>query len=201
MLASLPSWNPSQTKIAFTNSTGSRVDLYVIDVATQTAKKINQQPLNTVLGGAFTWVDDNTIIYKTTLQAATAAPKRPITPKGPAMQENYGKAAPIRTYQDLIKSPYDEQLFEFLATAQLVKNINGVETKIGKPALYTMTSISPDKNYMMVRTIRKPFSYLVPAQQFPSTVSITDMNGKTVKVLAELPSGEGSPSGFDNVQD
>lgn len=201
MLASQPSWNPSQTKIAFTNSTGSRVDLYVIDVATQTAKKINQQPLNTVLGGAFSWVDDNTLLYKTTLQPASAAPKRPITPKGPAMQENYGKAAPIRTYQDLIKSPYDEQLFEFLATAQLVKNVNGIETKIGKPALYTMTSVSPDKNYMMVRTIRKPFSYLVPAQQFPSTVSITDMNGKTVKVLAELPSGEGAPSGFDNVQD
>lgn len=200
LLAGQPSWNPSQTKIAFTNTTGSRVDLYVIDVATQTAKKINQQPLNTILGGAFSWINDNTLLYKTALQPASAAPKRPITPKGPAMQENYGKSAPIRTYQDLLKSPYDEQLFEFLVTSQLVKNVNGTEVKIGKPSIYTLTSLSPDKNYLLLRTLRKPFSYLVPAQLFTSTVSIADMYGQVVKVLAELPSGEGSPSGFDNVQ-
>ena len=29
------------------------------------------------------------------------------------MQQNVGKAAPGRTYQDMIKSPYDEQVFEF----------------------------------------------------------------------------------------
>ncbi|MFM7671751.1 MAG: alpha/beta hydrolase family protein [Bacteroidota bacterium] len=201
MLAGQPSWNLSQTKIAFTNTTATRVDLYVIDVATQTAKKINQRPLNLLLGTAFTWINDQSLLYKTTLQPASAAPKRPITPKGPAMQENYGKAAPIRTYQDLIKSPYDEQLFEFLSLAQLTKNVNGVETKIGQPAIYTSVAVSPDKNYLMVRTLRKPFSYVVPAQQFPSTVGITDLNGKLVKVLAELPSGEGSPAGFDNVQD
>jgi dipeptidyl aminopeptidase/acylaminoacyl peptidase len=201
LLAGQPAWNPSQSKIAFTNSTGNRVDLFVIDVKTQTAKKINQKPLNTILGSSFSWVDDNTLIYKTALKPATAAPKRPITPVGPAMQENYGKAAPIRTYQDLIKTPYDAQLFEFLSTTQLVKNVNGIETILGMPAIYSSINVSPDKKYLMVRTIRKPFSYLVPAQQFPSTVSITDMNGKTVKLLAELPSGEGAPSGFDNVQD
>lgn len=200
MLAGQPQWNPSQTKIAFTNTTGSKVDLYVIDVATQTAKKINQQALNTLMGGGFQWVDDNSLLYKTTLQPAAAAPKRPITPKGPAVQENYGKTAPVRTYQDLLKTPYDEQLFEFIATAQLVKNTNGVETKIGSPAIYTTISQSPDKKYMMLRTIKKPFSYVVPAQQFPSTVGIYEASGKLVKVLAELPSGEGAPSGFDNVQ-
>lgn len=201
LLAGQPVWNPAQTKIAFTHSSASRVDLYVIDVKTQTAKKINQSPLNTIMGSSFSWVGDNTLIYKATLKPATAAPKRPITPTGPAMQENYGKAAPIRTYQDLIKTPYDAQLFEFLATAQLVKNKNGIETKLGSPAIYTSVSVSPDKNYLMTRTIRKPFSYLVPAQQFSSVVNITDLYGKLSKIVAELPSGEGAPSGFDNVQD
>ncbi len=201
LLAGQPAWNSSQTKIAFTHAGASRVDLYVIDVKTQIAKKINQKPLNTILGSAFSWIDDNTLLYKTTLYSATAAPKRPVTPKGPAVQENYGKEAPVRTYQDLIKSPYDAQLFEFLSTSQLVKNTNGIETKIGAPAIYSSISLSPDKNYLMTRTIRKPFSYLVPAQLFASTISISTLNGKTVKVLVELPSGEGSPSGFDNVQD
>ncbi len=200
LLASSVSWSPSQTKIAFLQNNADAVDLYVIDVATQTAKKINKRPLNTLMGGAYSWLDDNTLIYKTTLQPASAAPKRPITPMGPSIQENYGKAAPIRTYQDLMKTPYDEQLFSFMATVQLVMNKNGVETKIGKPNIYTTISPSPDKQYLMIRTLRKPFSYLVPAQLFASTVSIIDLTGKELKKLADLPSGEGSPSGFDNVQ-
>lgn len=200
LLASSVSWSPSQTKIAFLQNNADAVDLYVIDVATQTAKKINKRPLNTLMGGAYSWLDDNTLIYKTILQPASAAPKRPITPMGPSIQENYGKAAPIRTYQDLMKTPYDEQLFSFMATAQLVINKNGVENNIGKPNIYTTISPSPDKQYLMIRTLRKPFSYLVPAQLFASTVSIIDLTGKELKKLADLPSGEGSPSGFDNVQ-
>lgn len=200
LLAGSVTWNPSETRIAFTNTTGKQVDLYVIDIATKKASKLNKQPLNTVLGNVYTWVDDVTILYKATTQAAANAPKKPITPKGPTIQQNLGKTAPSPTYQDLIKSPYDEQLFEFFATTQLVQNKNGVESKIGKPALISSFSLSPDKKYMMVRTIRKPFSYLVTANGFPSTITITDLSGKLVKVLAELPSTEGTPSGYDNTQ-
>ena len=200
LLASNISWNPSEKKIAFLNTTGNRVDLYVIDVTTQKATKINKQAVNNTLGAAYTWVDDNTILYKATTALPTAAPKKSITPKGPAIQENYGKAAPSATFQDLIKTPYDEDLFQFYGTSQLVKNVNGVETKIASPAIYLSTSLSPDKKYMMVRTIRKPFSYLVTAGGFPTTVSIMDMSGKLVKQLAQLPSSEGTPSGYDNTQ-
>ena len=37
LLAGNATWSPSETKIAFTNTTGNKVDLYVIDVATQKA--------------------------------------------------------------------------------------------------------------------------------------------------------------------
>ncbi|MCW3087691.1 MAG: family peptidase, partial [Sediminibacterium sp.] len=200
LLAGNANWNPSETRIAFTNTTGSKVDLYVIDVATQKATRINKQPVNAVLGIAYTWLDDNTILYKATTQSAANAPKRPITPKGPTVQQNLGKTAPSPTFQDLIKSPYDEQLFEFYATSQLVQNKNGVETNIGKPGIISTFILSPDKKYMMVRTIKKPFSYLVTAGGYPSTVSINDLTGNVVKVLAELPSTEGTPSGNDNTQ-
>lgn len=52
----------------------------------------------------------------------------------------------------------------------------------------------------MLRKIKKPFSYLVPANGFPATVVITDMTGKQIKLLADLPSSETAPSGNDNVQ-
>lgn len=200
LLASAVSWSPSESKIAFTHTSGPQVDLYVIDVTTKKATKINKRAVNAVLGQSYTWVDDNTILYKATTQAPSAAPKKPITPKGPTVQQNLGKAAPSPTFQDLIKSPYDEQVFEFFATAQLIQNKNGVETVIGKPAILSSFTLSPDKKYLLQRMIQKPFSYLVTANGFPSTVSITDLSGKVVKVLAELPSTEGTPSGYDNTQ-
>lgn len=193
------SWSPNDKKIAFTQTTNAAVDLYVIDVATQKAMKVNKTVLN-VIGGNYQWFDDNTLLYRTAIKPASAAPPKPATPKGPTVQENYGKATPRPTFQDLIKSPYDEQLYEFYATSQLVKNTNGVETKIGQPAIYSTINVSPDKKYMLIRTLKKPFSYTVPAQGFPSTVVITDVNGKTIKQLADLPSAETAPSGNDNVQ-
>lgn len=201
LLANAVSWSNNEKKIAFTHTTGSRVDLYIIDVATRVAKKVNQLPLNTILGGAYTWVSDNTILYKAAVKSPAAMPKRPVTPKGPTVQESYGKAAPRPTFQDLIKSPYDEQLFEFFATTQLVKNINGLETKMNGPALYASVSPSPNKNYLLVRTISKPFSYTVPAGGFASILSIHDAAGKLVKELVKLPSSETAPAGNDNVQD
>jgi dipeptidyl aminopeptidase/acylaminoacyl peptidase len=199
MSATAISWSPNDKKIAFTQVGNSRVDLYVIDIATQKAMKVNKQALN-VLGSGYQWVDDNTLLYRTALKPATDAPARSLMPKGPAVQQSLGIAAPKPTFQDLIKTPYDEQLFEFYTRSQLVKNVNGVETRIGAPAMYSSINISPDKKYLMIRTIKKPFSYLVTAQGFPSVVAITDMNGKLVKQLADLPSSETSPSGNDNVQ-
>lgn len=193
------SWSPNNKKIAFTHTTANRVDLYVIDITTQKATHINKTALN-VVGGGYQWYDDNTLLYRTTLKPPTAAPAKPLAPKGPTTQENYGKASPRPTYQDMIKSPYDEQLYEFFATSQLVKNMNGVETKIGAPAIYSSIQASPDKKYLLVRTLKKPFSYLVPANGFPSTVSVIDLQGKLVKKLADLPSSETAPGGNDNVQ-
>lgn len=199
LFAGSVNWSPNNKKIAFTHITADRVDLYVIDVATQKAMKANKTALN-VLTGNYQWYDDNTLLYFTTIKPASAAPPKPLMPKGPTVQENYGKASPRPTFQDMIKSPYDEKLFEFYATTQLVKNINGVETKISQPAMYSYVNVSPDKKYMLVRTLQKPFSYIVPYQAFPSTIVIADINGKTLKHMGDFPSGETAPSGNDNVQ-
>ena len=193
------SWSPDFSKIAFTQTGKSTIDLYVITVATQKAVKINKRSLNTITGG-IDWLDNNSILYRSALKPATAAPAKPLVPKGPAVQENYGNASPRPTFQDMIKSPHDEALFEFYATTQLVKNTNGVETLIGKPAIYSSASVSPDKKYMLLRTVKKPFSYLVPWNGFLSELSITDSKGLLVKKMADLPSSETAPSGNDNVQ-
>lgn len=199
LFAGSVSWNGNDKKIAFTNTTDNRVDLYIIDVATQKAVKVNKTALNTI-SGSYSWYDDHTLLYRGIIQPAGAAPPRPAVPDGPTIQENYGKAAPRPTFQDLIRSPYDEQLFAFYGTTQLIKNSNGVETKIGQPAIYNSVVVSPDKKYLLIRTLKKPFSYSVPASGFPATISITDLTGKLVKLLADQPSSETAPAGYDNVQ-
>ncbi len=193
------SWNPDGKKIAFTQTSSNRIDLYVIDVATRKAVKINKTALNIINGGA-QWYDNNALLYRTVLKPTSAAPAKPLVPRGPTIQENYGKSSPRPTFQDLIKSPYDEQLYEFYATTQLVKNVNGTETSIGQPAIYSSINVSPDKKYLLLRLLKKPFSYLVPANGFTATVVITDMSARPVKQLVDLPSAETAPGGNDNVQ-
>ncbi len=195
-----PTWNPSENKIAFYNVSPTAVEVWIIDLNTSTAQKINKANANLVLSNGLTWLDDATLLYKINVHSAAQLNKKPITPQGPTIQENLGKIAPSVTYQDLIKSPYDEYAFEFLASSQLVKNKNGIETKIGSPAIMLSMDLSPDKNYLLTRTLNKPFSYLVTVYGFASTVNIIDLNGKLVKNLADLPSAETTPSGYDNVQ-
>ena len=192
-------WSPDEDKAAFTNTTNSTVDIYVIDIKNRKATKVNKASANLVLNAAFDWIDNNSLMYAAVNKPLTIAPKKPVAPNGPVVQENLGKVAASPTFQDLIKSPFDEKQFEFYATTQLVKNTNGSEVKIGSPAIYSSVSVSPDKKYLLVEKIDKPFSYLVTAGGFNSSMLVTDMNVNTVKVLAKLPSSEGTPRGNDNV--
>jgi dipeptidyl aminopeptidase/acylaminoacyl peptidase len=200
LLAGNITWNPSETKIAFLSTTPHAVDIYVIDAVTRKLMKWNKHAVCNSLGNAYAWLDDTTIVYRAAPTPATDAPKKAVTPKGPSVQESLGKAAPSPTFQDLIKSPYDEQLFAFYCTSQLISNSRGKEKEIGKPSIYLNFGISPDKKYLWTRVLHKPFSYLVTAYGFPATVMISKINGTEVKVLAELPSTEIKPSGNDNTQ-
>lgn len=192
-------WSPGDDRFAFTQTNVNGIDLYVVELKTRKAVKINHTSLNLVLGNPYGWFDDNTLTYKAISKPLSMAPPKPLAPKGPTIQQNLGKVAASVTYQDLIKTPYDEQLFEFYGTTQIVSNTKGIEKKIGPAGIYNSIDPSPDHNYFLIERIDKPFSYLVTAGGFNSTVYITDANGKLVKELAKLPSSELAPSGYDNV--
>lgn len=193
------SWSPDYQRFAFLQVEPGQVDLYVVNIATKKASRINKTPLNIVLN-RYQWLSAEALLYFTTTKKPAEAPIRPAVPDGPTIQENTGKASPRPTFQDLIKSPFDENLFAFYATAQLVINNKGIETKIAAPALYKSVSPSPDKRYMLTEIIKPPFSYSVPAGGFASTLFITDLKGIKVKDVMEVPSAETAPSGNDNVQ-
>ena len=192
-------WNKDETKFAFCHQATDGIDLYVVSIAEKTARKVNQRKLNTTLGAAYRWVGNDALVYKTIPENLGSMPQRPIAPSGPVVQENLGKAVASRTYQDLIRSPYDEELFAYLTTSRLVLNNLQEEKPLGSPAIYKSFSISPDKRFILTETIDRPFSYLVSAGGFPYTVSVLDMNGQLVRSIVKNPSAEGAPIGFDDV--
>jgi len=190
-------WAPGGKRFAFVQSSDKTRDLYVVDLQNFKASKVNNTPLNTILGGSVAWLDANHLLYKTIVPGKTLDAKQE-APSGPVVQENIGKTAASRTYQDLIRNGYDEALFEFYATSQLVINDLSAEKVVGAPAIYRNFSVSPDRNYVLLQTIKKPFSYLVSAGGFPHLVTVIDRNGTVVRTIADNPSSEGQPIGNDD---
>ncbi|MFN6374355.1 MAG: S9 family peptidase, partial [Chitinophagia bacterium] len=85
LLASNVSWSPDEKQIAFTHTSGNRVDLYVITVEKAMAVKINKTAVNATLGPVVNWVSEGTLLYTATTKPASLMPKRPITPMGPSI--------------------------------------------------------------------------------------------------------------------
>jgi len=193
------SWSNDETKIGFTHTVSNGIELWVADVASQKAMKLTEAIINNAYVKAFDWMPDNeTLLVSTIVKNRGMAPERPQAPKGPVIQETSGAEAASRTYQDLLKNSYDEALFEYYTTVQLMKiDVNGKATTFGSQDIIKNYNASPDGNYLLVQTIQKPFSYLVPASRFPFNYEIWDSNGNRVSVLAEIPLDEVRPKGFD----
>ena len=184
--------------LAFTQTEAKGISLWVVDLSTYTAKAVTGPILNQVLGNSMAWLADNSLLIKAVNPARGKVPSAPVAPAGPTIQETSGKAAPSRTYQDLLANPHDEALFAYFMDAQLLHiKLDGSSTAVGKPAMIKSMLLSPDKNYLLVESIQKPFSYLVPADRFPYTVEIWSSQGAVLKTLAQLPLDEVRPTGFD----
>ncbi|MEY3648923.1 MAG: hypothetical protein RLZ13_1808 [Bacteroidota bacterium] len=184
--------------LAFTHTEAKGISLWVVDLSTHTAKALTGPILNQVLGNSMAWLADNSLLIKAVNPARGKVPSAPVAPAGPTIQETSGKAAPSRTYQDLLANPHDEALFAYFMDSQLMRiTLDGSSTAVGKPAMIKSMLLSPDKNYLLVESIQKPFSYLVPADRFPYTVEIWSSQGATLKTLAQLPLDEVRPTGFD----
>ncbi len=122
-------------------------------------------------------------------------------PVGPTISVNDGKKAQNRTYQDLLKNKNDEHNFEQLALSEIYKvSLSGSKEKWLDNDIYTTINFSPDGNYVLVKTVEKPFSYLVPYRRFPSKTTIYTKNGKKVETVVEVPLIEDLPKGFMSVR-
>ena len=194
-------WNPDERRFAFIQLEDNRADLFVVEMATLSARKVNTAALSNLPAAGFSWAGNDQLVYRTVPANAGSMPAKPAAPNGPIIQENLGRQGASRTYQDLIRSAYDEAMFEYLATSQLMVNDLKSERPLGTPAIHAGMSISPDHQHLLVTIIRKPFSYLIPYYGFPKRVEVLPISGGPARLIAELPSEEGAPIGFDDVPD
>ena len=196
-------WSQNEKKIGFTNTSASGVALWIIDVASAKAQKITDYNLNANLGNPFSWMNDNETLLVKILpknRAALTDFKKEL-PKGPTVSVSDGAKSQNRTYPDLLKNKIDEANFENLITSELYKvTLSGTATLFKNAAMYVGESFSPDGNYLMLSTLQKPFSYIVPLSRFPQKSIVYNAAGTEIKIVNEVPLTEIMPKGFSSVR-
>ncbi len=186
----MPRWNKDGSAFAFAATFPDRIELWTGVTNTGKLRSVPNVRLNAVLGSPLAWMDDGrTLLVQLVPAGRGAPPKEPAVPTGPHVQESSGRAGPIRTYEDMLSSPHDEDLFDYYATAQLawVDVQSAKVTPIGSPAVYQNAAASPDGKHLLTTTLRRPYSYLHPYIDFPKEVAILDASGRQERLIAKLP--------------
>jgi len=193
-----PQWSADGKYIAVGNILDENgIQLWVVDTATAKARLIIQTRVNSVFGG-FSWMPDQKtlLIHSVPSNRETAPGYQNLTPTAPNIQETTGKSGAIQTFQDLLRSPNDEKLFEYYATSQLeIVTIDNSTAKkqIGQPAIFDRSEVSPDGKYILTSRIQRPFSYLFPFNRFPKEVEVWDISGKMIYKVASIPLQDALP--------
>ncbi|KEH24431.1 probable glutamyl endopeptidase, chloroplastic isoform X3 [Medicago truncatula] len=203
-------WSPDARHLSFSirvneeDSNTSKLSVWVADVETGKARPLFQSPdvyLNAVFEN-YVWVDNSTLLVCTIPSTRGAPPKKPLVPGGPKIQSNEQKnIIQVRTFQDLLKDEYDEDLFDYYATSQLVlASLDGTTKDFGPPAIYTSLDPSPDEKYIMIDSMHRPYSFIVPCGRFPKKVELWSADGKFVREICDLPLAEDIPITSNSVR-
>ena len=180
------------------NTTPTGIELWTGDSATGRIKQLKGVRINAVYGEPYQWLPDNrTLLVQLVPMDRPKITSAPSVPREPIIQESTGKAGPLPTFEDLLKNPYDEDRFEYYATAQLalVDAVSGKVTSVGQPAIFETVDPAPNGELVLTARLHRPFSYLFTAEAFPKEVEVWDLKGQVVSKLASLPLADQVPIG------
>ena len=198
-------WSPDAKRVAFVVITGANpgagLTLWTADAHTGQASRVQGVALNAVFGDPCSWMPDSRSLLCRTVPAHRGpAPTHSEVPTGPSVQQNLGRVTPARTYEDLLKNPEDEEIFDYYATAQLaVVTLTGTVKTIGKPEVIASAEPSPDGHYVLVYEAHHPYSYELPFENFPHRIVVVDLRSGTEKLLNDAPMADNIPIAFDAV--
>jgi dipeptidyl aminopeptidase/acylaminoacyl peptidase len=195
-------WSPDQRYLAFSHMGESGVELWLLDVAAKSARRLGKQMINSVLGRGFSWLPNSqSLLVRYKPANLAAAPVSDGIPTGPNVQETSGAGnKQLRTFPDLLKNEHDATLFEHYVRVQLaLLDLSGTSKALGSPELFTAHQVSPNGQYILTQSLERPYSWIAPLSSFPKRIEIRDLSGKVVHMLAKRGLEEGLPPGDDAV--
>jgi dipeptidyl aminopeptidase/acylaminoacyl peptidase len=188
----LVKWSHNNHNFVFTLLTSQGTALYAADVDRLLPTLIHPN-ISRVLNGV-NWMPCGTQVVFSAVPEHHRKPVAPVAPIGPRIQQSTGETSPTRTYQDLLKTPYDEELFQFYATTEtVIADVSGVVLHRWPPAMYANVSPAPDGVHFLVKRLKRPFSYLLNWYQFAMTVDVFSVHGKRLCQIADIPVAENIP--------
>ena len=191
------SWSPDSSRIAFTLDQGDHIELWLAEVDSASARRLIVSEMNGLFGAPFSWMSDSfRLLVKAVPDSRGPEPEESAVPSGPVIQESTGRPAAARTYQDLMENSHDEELFEYYGQVQLLMvDVSGYIQELGEPDLIRRALPAPGADYLLVETVQRPFSYLVPQYRFPHRLEVWDSSGDLLREIASLPLAEEVPIG------
>jgi dipeptidyl aminopeptidase/acylaminoacyl peptidase len=197
---SVPVWAPDGRRFAFTVDESDGIAVWVGDADTATAAEVPGLRVRDVLGGDPTsagstvrWSRDGASLLA--LGAPGPAPEPVTEPIEPQVEESAGKRSQMATFQDLLRTDADADIFEALATTVplRVDPVTGAATELGPAGLYYHLSDSPDGEHLLVYRLKRPFSFRVPYPYFARTVEVWSAAGQLERVIADQPVSDEVP--------
>ncbi len=188
------SWAHDSRSLAFTLVSDKGTELWSVSVDGPRKPRRLTRRLSTVLASHVWMPDARSLVCRLVPEERGREPEAPRSPDGPNVQESSGNTSPTRTYQDLLSSPHDEELFEYYATTQLaILDPEGTRRSVGKPAMISDASPSPDGKHLLVTSIERPFSYLMTYRSFPRRIEVWNLDGEVEHLVAAVPLAENIP--------
>jgi dipeptidyl aminopeptidase/acylaminoacyl peptidase len=198
-------WAPDASHVSFVRISSDRANaglsLWIADVSSGRATQLAGVALNGIFGPPCEWTSDSaSLVCKTVPGDRGPSPLRNDVPTGPVVQENLGRVTPGPTYQDLLKNPVDEKIFNYYATSQVeLIHLDGTVKALGKPGVVETASPSPDGRYLLIDERHPPYSYLLPYAFFPERVSVIDTSTGEVRQIIDKPLEDTIPNVHDAV--
>jgi len=191
-----PQWSPDGSKIAWLGHTDDETHIYVTEVQSGNSRQITRRPLLATLSNSFDWTSDSRSIFTVLIpQSRGDEPVRPDTPTELIVRTTTDGENRLRTYQSLLEDRFEGELLEYYITGQLAKidTQNRRARNIGSPAMIRNIDAAPSGDHVIVQSIRKPFSYIVPAYMFGWTEEIWDLDGESLVTLRTSDPNKGDP--------
>jgi dipeptidyl aminopeptidase/acylaminoacyl peptidase len=189
------SWTADGQRFALTVRHADHMGLWVGSIDGG-LRKVEDVAVNQLLGTGVQWLPDQTRLLVRRFPERGAPPKPPAIPAGPEILE--GKGAQARsTYEarNLLETAYDDALFSYFATSELVvvEPLTGTLKALGEPAVFASAEPSPDGGFLLVERLVGPWSHAVPWWRFASELEVRDASGKRLATVASLPLADQVP--------